>query len=90
MEVEYFTLHPKTEKISDFQSLHTESEMFACVFYIPQPFRSKCMQRMQKHRKSNMKLIFFTRMKFSEAVCKRDTQGRIYFFTCENFGLFVQ
>ncbi len=32
MEVEYFTLHPKTEKISDFQSLHTESEMFACVF----------------------------------------------------------
>ncbi len=48
---------------------------------------SKCFPRMQKTQKIKPD------PNFSEAVCKRDcdrTWGRIYFSTCEYFGLSVQ
>ncbi len=51
----------------DLRPLHTESEIFACVFpffRIHHPFLSKCMQRMRKRRKSNLIQIFFDGRKF--------------------------
>ncbi len=55
--------------------LHTESEIFACVFpffCILHPFLSKCMQRMRKRRKSNLIRIFVRkfRTKSSDSVCR--------------------
>ncbi len=54
-------------KITDLRPLHTEYEIFACVFpffRIPHPFLSKRMQRMRKRRKSNLIRIFFDGRKF--------------------------
>ncbi len=72
-------------------TVHTESEICICVcriFHICHPFLSKCLLRMQKCRKSNLVWFILWQMKVSKAVCKRDTTwGRIYFSTCEYFGL---
>ncbi len=68
--------------------LHTESEIFACVFRIPHPFLSKCMQLMRKRKKSNLIWIFFDGRKFRRQCANviDTTWGRIHFLTCENFG----
>ncbi len=71
--------------------LHTEFEIFACVFpffRILHPFLSKCMQRMRKRRKSNPIRIFFDGRNFRRQCANviDTTWGRIYFLTCGNFG----
>ncbi len=81
--------------LEDLRPLHTESEIFACVFpffRILHPFLSKCMQRMRKRRKSNLIQIFFDGRKFRRQCANviDTTWGRIYFLTCENFRLSVQ
>ncbi len=75
----------------ELRPLHTEYEMFACVFpffRIPHPFLSKCMQRMRKRRKSNLIQKCFDGRKFWRQCANviDTTWGRIYFLTCENFG----
>ncbi len=61
-------------------------------FRIHLPFLSKCMLRMQKRRKSNLIRIVFDGRKFRRQCTNvtDTTLGRIYFLTCENFGLSVQ
>ncbi len=61
-------------------------------FRITHPFLSKCMLRMRKRSKSNLFRIFYDGRKFRrQCVNLIDTTwGRIYFLTCENFGLRVQ
>ncbi len=59
------------------------SEIFAYVFFprIHQPFLSKCMLQMRKHRKLNLIRICLWWTKVSEAVCKRDWHNvRLYLF----------
>ncbi len=72
------------------RSLHTEPEIFACVFpffYIPHSFLSKCMLRMQKRRKSKLIWIFYDGRKFRrQCVNVIETWCHIYFLTCKNFG----
>ncbi len=66
------------------KSLHTEYNIFACVFpcfsYSPSLSYQKCMLQMRKRRKSNL-VRFFLWTKVSEAVCKHDWQNvRSYLF----------
>ncbi len=71
------------------RSLHTKSEIFACVFRIRHPFQSKCMQ---KRRKSNLNRIFLWGTKVSEALCKRgwhNMRSYTFFFMCNIFWLIV-
>ncbi len=59
------------------------SEIFAYVFFprIHQPFLSKCMLQMRKHRTLNLIRICLWWTKVSEAVCKRDWHNvRLYLF----------
>ncbi len=70
---------------SELRTLHTESEIFACVFqffHIPHPFLSKCMQHMWKCRKSNLIQFFYDGRKFlGQCVNVIDTMwGLIYLF----------
>ncbi len=64
--------------------LHTESEIFTCVFqffHIAHPFLSKCMQRMRKRRKSNLIWIFFDGRKFGGSVQTWLTQREVVFIS---------
>ncbi len=65
--------------VKDLRSLHTESEIFVCVFRIfriRHPFLSKCLLRMQKRRKSNLVRIFIFILIFIF----------LFFMTDEGFG----
>ncbi len=70
------------------RSLHTESEMFACVFPYSLSFPIKLHAIDAKHRKSNLIRMFFWRMKVLEAVCKHDWHNKRWylFFNVRNFG----
>ncbi len=56
----------------DLRPLHTESEIFACVFPYSSSFPIKMHATDAKTQKIEPDLIFFWRIKVSEAVCKRD------------------
>ncbi len=75
--------HPQA--IRDEDELVSSSDLLVLVFYIYHPFLSKCLLQMRKRIKSNLIRIFLWRTKVSEAVCKCDTWGHIYFLTCEKF-----
>ncbi len=59
---------------------HTLSPKFSHAFFrIPHPFRSKCMQRMRKRRKSNLIRIFLTVESFGGSVQTWLTQREVVF-----------
>ncbi len=67
----------------------TLSPKFSHAFFrILHPFLSKCIQRMQKRRESNLIQKIFDGQKFRRQCANviDTTWGRIYFLTCENFG----
>ncbi len=86
-EKKHATKHTSFKNL-ELRPLHTESEIFACVF----PFFR--MQRMRKRRKSNLIQIFFffdgRKFRRQCASVIDTTWGRIYFLTWENFGLIEQ
>ncbi len=89
INITFLTLTFSKVSILDLRSLHTESEIVACVFHffrIRIPFLSKCM-RMWKRRKIEPDPNLFWRTKVSEALCKRDWHNvRSYlFFNVRNF-----